>query len=64
MSKWSLWQSPAITRNRELVELFFRSLDTTFQDALNARLRIQGTLKVDTDGNSQLEDPYNLEQVI
>jgi len=55
---------PAITGNRELVELFFRSLDTTFQDALNARLSVQGTLKVDNNGNNQLEDPYDLEQVV
>jgi len=39
---------PAITRNRELIELFVRLLDTSFQDALNARLSIQGMLKVDT----------------
>jgi len=55
---------PAITGNKELVELFFRSLDTTFQDALNARSSIQDTLKVDNNGNSQLKDLYNLEQVV
>jgi len=31
---------PAITGNRELVELFVRSLDNLFQDALNARLSV------------------------
>ena len=55
---------PTITGNRELIELFFRSLDTIFQDALNARLSVQGTLKVDNNGNSWLENPYNLEQVV
>ena len=55
---------PVITGNRELVELFFRSLNTTFQDALNARLSVQGTLKVDNNRNSRLEDPYDLEQVV
>ena len=57
-------KSPAITENRELVELFVRSLDNSFQDALNARLSIQGTLKVDALGRSHMEDPYDLEHVI
>ena len=55
---------PAITRNWELVELFVRSLDNLFQDALNARLSVQGTLKVDVLGRSRTEDFYNLEHVI
>jgi len=55
---------PAITGNRELVELFVRSLDNLFQDALNARLSIQGTLKIDALGRSHMEDPYDLEHVI
>ena len=55
---------PAITGNQELIELFVRSLDNSFQDALNARLSIQGTLKVDTLGRSRIEDPYDLEHVI
>jgi len=55
---------PAITGNQELVELFVRSLDNSFQDALNARLSIQGTLKVDALGRSRMEDPYDLEHVI
>jgi len=38
---------PAVTGNRELVELFVKTLDSTFQDALNSRLSMQGTLKVD-----------------
>jgi len=55
---------PAITRNRELIELFVRSLDNSFQGALNARLSVQGTLKVDALGRSRMEDPYDLEHVI
>jgi len=43
---------PAVTGNRELMELFVKSLDTTFQDALNSRLSLQGTLKVDAQGRS------------
>ena len=57
-------RSSTITENRELIKLFFRLLDTTFQDALNARLSVQGTLKVDNNRNSRLEDLYNLEQII
>jgi len=55
---------PAVTGNRELVELFVKSLDTTFQDALNSRLSLQGTLKVDGQGRSRVEDPYALEHVV
>ena len=55
---------PAITGNRELVELFVRLLDNSFQDALNAKLSVQGTLKVDALGRSRMEDPYDLEHVI
>jgi len=55
---------PTITRNQELVKLFVRSLDNSFQDALNARLSIQGTLKVDVLGRSCMKDPYDLEHVI
>jgi len=51
--------SPAITGDRELVELFVRSLDNSFQDALNARLSIQDTLKIGTLGRSHMEDPYD-----
>jgi len=43
---------PAATRNRELVELVVKSLDTIFQDALNSRLILQGTLKVDAQRRS------------
>ena len=43
---------PAITKNKELVELLFKLLDTTFQDTLNTKLSIQDTLKVDTNENS------------
>jgi len=35
-----------------------------FQDALNARLSVQGTLKVDALGRSHIEGPYDLEHVI
>jgi len=48
----------AVTGNRELVELFVKTLDSTFQDTLNSRLSIQGTLKVDMQGKSHIEDPY------
>jgi len=54
----------AITGNQELIKFFVRSLDNSFQDALNARLSIQGTLKVDALGRSHIEDPYDLEYVI
>jgi len=55
---------PAVTGNRKLVELFVKSLDTTFQDVLNSRLSLQGTLKVDGQGRSRVEDPYALEHVV
>jgi len=55
---------PAVTGNRELVELFVKTLDSAFQDALNSRLSIQGTLKVDTQGRSRIEDPYDLDHVV
>ena len=49
----------AITGDKKLVELFVRSLDNSFQDALNARLSIQDTLKIDTLGRSHMEDLYD-----
>jgi len=55
---------PAVTGNRKLVELFVKSLDTTFQDALNSRLSLQGTLKVDGQGRSRVENLYALEHVV
>jgi len=55
---------PAVTGNRELVELFVKTLDSAFQDALNSRLSIQETLKVDTQGRSRIEDPYDLDHVV
>jgi len=55
---------PAVAGNRELVELFVKTLDSTFQDALNSRLSIQGTLKVDTQGRSHIEDPYDLDHIV
>jgi len=55
---------PAITGNQKLIELFVRSLDNSFQDALNARLSIQGALKVNALGRSCMEDPYDLEYII
>jgi len=54
----------AVTENRELVELFVKTLDSAFQDVLNSRLSIQGTLKVDAQGRSCIEDPYNLDHVM
>ena len=55
---------PTVTENRELVELFVKTLDSAFQDALNSRLSIQGTLKVDMQGRSHIEDPYDLDHVV
>jgi len=55
---------PAVTENRELVELFVKTLDSAFQDVLNSRLSIQGTLKIDTQGRSRIEDPYDLDHVV
>jgi len=54
----------AVTGNRELVELFVKTLDSAFQDALNSRLSIQGTLKVNMQGRSRIKDPYNLDHVV
>jgi len=54
----------AVTGNRELIELFVKILDSTFQDVLNFRLSIQRTLKVDAQGRSHIEDPYNLDHVV
>ena len=55
---------PAITENRELVELFVQSLDTIFQNTLNSRLSLLKEVKVDEFGRSRVEDPYNLEHII
>ena len=55
---------PAVTENRELVELFVKILDNTFQDAFNSRLSIQETLKVDVQERSHIEDSYNLDHVV
>ena len=54
----------AVTENRELVELFVKTLDSTFQDVLNSRLSIQGTLKVDVQRRSHIKDPYDLDHVV
>ena len=54
----------AVTGNRKLVESFVKTLDNVFQDALNCRLSIQGTLKVDMQGRSCIEDPYDLDHVV
>jgi len=55
---------PAVTGNRELIELFVKTLNSAFQDALNSRLSIQGTLKVDAQGRSCIEDPYDLDHIV
>jgi len=55
---------PAVTGNRELIELFVKTLDNAFQDVLNSKLSIQGTLKVDAQERSHIEDPYNLDHVV
>jgi len=53
-----------VTGNRELIELFVKTLDSTFQDVLNSRLSIQRTLKVDAQERSHIEDPYDLDHVV
>lgn len=53
---------PALVTNRELVELFTRSLDKSFQDSLNNRLSISG--KTRTGGVVRGEDPYDWDEVI
>jgi len=55
---------PVITGNQELIKLFVRSLDNLFQDALNARLSMQGALKIDALERSHMEDSYNLKYII
>jgi len=55
---------PAVTGNRELVELFVKTLDSALQDALNSRLSIQETLKVDAQGRSHIKDPHDLEHIV
>jgi len=54
----------AVTGNRELVKLFVKTLDSAFQDALNSRLSIQETLKVDAQGRNRIEDPYDLDHIV
>jgi len=53
-----------VTGNKELVELFVKTLDSTFQDVLNSRLSIQGTLKIDVQGRSCIEDLYDLDHIV
>jgi len=55
---------PAVTENRELIELFVKTLDSAFQDVLNSRLSIQRTLKIDVQGRSHIEDSYNLDHIV
>jgi len=54
----------AVTGNRELIKLFVKTLDNTFQDMLNSRLSIQGTLKINVQKRSYIEDPYDLDHVV
>ena len=54
----------AITENYELVELFVQYLDITFQNILNSRLNIQGTLKVNTQRRSCMKNFYDLEHIV
>ena len=54
----------AITGNCELVELFVQYLDITFQNVLNSRLNIQGTLKVNTQRRSCMKNFYDLEHIV
>ena len=55
---------PAVIKNKELVELFVKTLDSAFQDVLNSRLSIQRTLKVDMQERSHIEDLYDLDYVV
>jgi len=55
---------PAVTGNRKLIELFVKTLDSAFQDALNSRLSIQETLKVDAQGRNRIEDFYDLDHIV
>jgi len=55
---------PIVTGNRELVELFVKSLDTMFQNALNLRLSLLGEVKINEFGRNRVEDSYNLKYFI
>ncbi|KXN86460.1 hypothetical protein AN958_10063, partial [Leucoagaricus sp. SymC.cos] len=55
---------PALVHNRELVTLFRETLSSEFQDTLQARLSITGTMKVDRNGKSRQEDPFKLSEVV
>ena len=37
---------------------------SAFQDTLNSRLSIQGTLKIDVQGRSHIENPYDLDHIV
>jgi len=54
----------AVTENRKLVELFVRSLDTTFQNILNLKLSLLEEVKIKKFGKSRIEDSYDLEHII
>lgn len=53
---------PALVTNRELVEMFTRSLDKSFQESLNNRLSISG--KARAGGIVRGEDPYDWDEVV
>ncbi|KXN86856.1 hypothetical protein AN958_09436 [Leucoagaricus sp. SymC.cos] len=55
---------PALVHNRELVTLFRETLSSEFQDTLQSRLSITGTIKVDRNGKSRQEDPFELSEVV
>lgn len=54
----------AVTRNKDLVELFVKSLNTIFQDILNSRLSLLEKVKIDKFRRSRVKDSYNFEYVI
>ena len=55
---------PAVTKNKDLVELFAKSLNNIFQDVLNLRLSLLEKVKIDKFGRSRVEDSYSFEHVI
>ncbi|KXN90776.1 hypothetical protein AN958_03592 [Leucoagaricus sp. SymC.cos] len=55
---------PALVHNQELVTLFRETLSSEFQDTLQAHLGITGIIKVDQNGKSCQEDPFELSEVV
>ena len=55
---------PAITENKELVDLFVRNINIIFQNILNLRLSLIEKVKINEFGRSRIKDSYNLKHVI